>query len=70
MFRLDVLTFDSKQDSNIQSFLFNNSGHELRLSVLIRLVWKEFYIKRLIILSWNPKQPFFNGCLVKQPFPM
>ena len=19
---------------------------------------------------WNPKQPFFNGCLVKQPFPM
>ena len=20
------------------------------------------------ILSWNPKQPVFNGCLVKQPF--
>ena len=18
--------------------------------------------------TWNPKQPFFNGCLVKQPF--
>ena len=55
MSRLDVLTFDSKQDSNIQSFLFNNSGHELRLSVLIRLVWKEFYIKRLIILLYQKK---------------
>ena len=20
--------------------------------------------------TWNPKQPFINGCLVKQPFPM
>ena len=22
------------------------------------------------IPTWNPKQPFINGCLVKQPFPM
>ena len=22
------------------------------------------------INTWNPKQPVFNGCLVKQPFPM
>ena len=21
-----------------------------------------------IISAWNPKQPFINGCLVKQPF--
>ena len=23
-----------------------------------------------ITCTWNPKQPFINGCLVKQPFPM
>ena len=23
----------------------------------------------LAIPAWNPKQPFINGCLVKQPFP-
>ena len=21
-----------------------------------------------LVISWNPKQPFINGCLVKQPF--
>ena len=25
---------------------------------------------RLVISTWNPKQPVLNGCLVKQPFPM
>ena len=23
-----------------------------------------------MICTWNPKQPIFNGCLVKQPFPI
>ena len=25
-------------------------------------------IKVVFIISWNPKQAFFDGCLVKQPF--
>ena len=38
-----------------------------------KLIWRTLENHHFLIgdtSSWNPKQPVFNGCLVKQPFPM
>ena len=32
-------------------------------------IQKQLYTKYEYLNTWNPKQPFLNGCLVKQPFP-
>ena len=56
---LNVDKFASLMDAMGIEWLFRITEHENDVYQTLRMKY---------MYTWNPKQPFFHGCLVKQPF--